>query len=188
MSQESPSTDKTIWTPKNIVSGVLLAMLLILLGVSIAHREYAEGLFIHATYYFLLVLVVCWLGTYLYVARDLRKSDVWDWVKENKIGIIIALIVTVISALAIHPALRVLSDEANLLGTSKNLFFSKTATFTTTGKYYYDNFWDAGVVIDRRPSLFPFLVSLLHVVRGYSHTNVFWFNLLVFPIFGVSSP
>src|ERR1039457_65976 len=183
MSQESPSTDKTIWTPKNIVSGVLLAMLLILLGVSIAHREYAEGLFIHATYYFLLVLVVCWLGTYLHVARDLRKSDVWDWVKENKIGIIIALIVTVISALAIHPALRVLSDEANLLGTSKNLFFSKTATFTTTGKYYYDNFWDAGVVIDRRPSLFPFLVSLVHVLRGYSYTNVFLLNLLVLPLF-----
>jgi hypothetical protein len=77
----------------------------------------------------------------------------------------------------------VLSDEANLLGTSKNFFFSKTATFTTTGKYYYDNFWDAGVVIDRRPSLFPFLVSLIHVLRGYSYTNVFWLNLLVLPAF-----
>ena len=39
------------------------------------------------------------------------------------------------------------------------------------------------MVIDRRPSLFPFLVSLIHVLRGYSYTNVFLFNLLVMPVF-----
>jgi 4-amino-4-deoxy-L-arabinose transferase-like glycosyltransferase len=180
---EPSNSDKTAWTPQAIALLILSSLLVILLGVSIAHSEYAEPLFIHSTYYFLMVLVVCWVGTYLHVARDLRKAAIWDWVKENKAGIIIALVVTVISGLAIHPALRVLSDEANLLGTSKNFFFSKTATFTTTGKYYYDNFWDAGVVIDRRPSLFPFLVSLIHVLRGYAYTNVFLLNLLVLPLF-----
>jgi hypothetical protein len=105
------------------------------------------------------------------------------WIKDNKIGILIALAVTLVAGFAIHPALRVLSDEANLLGTSKNFFFSKTATFTTTGKYYYDNFWDAGVVIDRRPSLFPFLVSFVHILRGYSFKNVFLFNLITLPLF-----
>jgi hypothetical protein len=183
MSLEPSTTQKTLWTPQNIALFVLPALLLTLLGISFARSEYAEPLFIHTTYYFLMVLVVCWAGTYLHVARDLRKATIWDWVKENKAGILIALVVTVVTGLAIHPALRVLSDETNLLGTSKNLFFSKTATFTTTGKYYYDNFWDAGVVIDRRPSLFPFLVSLIHVLRGYSYTNVFLLNLLVLPVF-----
>jgi 4-amino-4-deoxy-L-arabinose transferase-like glycosyltransferase len=79
--------------------------------------------------------------------------------------------------------LRVLADEANLLGTSKNFFFNKVATFTTSGKYYYDNFWDSGVVIDRRPPLFPFLVSLIHVVRGYSYTGPFVLNIVLMPIF-----
>ena len=178
----TPPTENA-WSLPTVVHWTLLLGLLALLGVSLAHREYAERMFIHATYYFLLVLVVAWIGTYFHVARDVRKPAVALWIKENKAGILVALLVTVVSALAIHPALRVLSDEANLLGTSKNLFFSKTATFTTTGKYYYDNFWDAGVVIDRRPSLFPFLVSLIHVLRGYSYTNVFLFNLLVMPIF-----
>ena len=181
-SEPTPSTEGASRLP-TVVHGILLIGLLGLLGVSLAHREYAEKMFIHATYYFLLVLVVAWVGTYLNIARDVRKPAIVAWIKDNRAGLLVALLVTVISALAIHPALRVLSDEANLLGTSKNLFFSKTATFTTTGKYYYDNFWDAGVVIDRRPSLFPFLVSLIHVLRGYSYTNVFLFNLLVMPIF-----
>lgn len=181
-SETAPPSKLPSWL-KTAVLITLAALLVILLVVSIAQRNYAEPLFIHATYYFLMVTVVSWAATYLYLARDVRAADVVAWIKDNKAGIITTLLVTTITALAVHPALRVLSDEANLLGTSKNFFFSKTATFTTTGKYYYDNFWDAGVVIDRRPSLFPFLVSLVHVVRGYSYTNVFLFNLAMLPVF-----
>ena len=174
---------KFFQTSQNIALVILPILLLTLLGISIFQRSYAEPLFIHATYYFLLVMVLCWAGTYLIAARHLTKIKMVHWVKENAAGILIALGITVITALAVHPALRVLADETNLLGTSKNFFFSKTATFTTTGKWYYDNFWDAGVVIDRRPPLFPFLVSLVHILRGYSCTNVFLLNLLVLPIF-----
>src|ERR1035437_5569101 len=166
MSKEAPTSDATFWTPRSVALVILPGLLLTLVVVSIAQRSYVEPLFIHATYYFLLLTVVCWAVAHLYLARDVRKADIVGWVKENKAGIIIAVAVTLIAGFAIHPALRVLADEANLLGTSKNFFFSKTATFTTTGKYYYDNFWDAGVVIDRRPSLFPFLVSFIHVLRG----------------------
>jgi len=175
--------NKSFWTARNIALGILPILLLTLLAVSISNRSYAEPLFIHTTYYFLLVMVLCWAGTYVIAARALTRATVVDWAKENKAGILIALILTVITGLAVHPALRVLSDETNLLGTSKNFFFSKAATFTTTGKWYYDNFWDAGVVIDRRPPLFPFLVSLIHVVRGYSYTNPFVLNLLILPLF-----
>ena len=183
MSQENSTSHKTVWTPQAIALWGLLGLPLALLTVSVVHREYCEPLFIHTTYYFFMAMVLCWAGTYLYAARDLRKDAILSWMKENKAGILIALIVTVITALAVHPALRVLADETNLLGTSKSFFFRKAATFTTTGRYYYDNFWDAGVVIDRRPALFPFLVSLIHVLRGYSYTNVFLLNLLVLPVF-----
>ncbi len=176
--------NKFAWTPQNIVLVLLPVLTLTLL---LGEGKYVEPMFIHSTYYFLLVLVAAWAIVYLRSVRDLTKAAVWEWVKENRAGIVMAMVITVITALAVHPALRILADETNLLGTSKNFFFSKTATFTTSGKYYYDNFWDAGVVIDRRPSLFPFLVSLVHVVRGYSYTNVFLFNLLVLPIFVLTS-
>jgi 4-amino-4-deoxy-L-arabinose transferase-like glycosyltransferase len=157
--------------------------LLLLLLLSIADLTTAQQLFVNTTYYFLMATLLCWAGTYLHGARDFRRDSVVAWVKENWPGLVIAFAVTVITGLAVEPALRMLSDEANLAGTAKNLFASKTATFTVSGKYYYDSFWDVDVAIDRRPTLFPFLVSLVHTVIGYSYKNVFLFNLLVLPAF-----
>ncbi|MBN1611167.1 MAG: glycosyltransferase family 39 protein [Polyangiaceae bacterium] len=170
-------------TPVKFALVLLPTVLLALLMVSVAQRSYAERLYVHTTYYFLMATVLCWAGTYLHAARDVRRAAIVTWLKENWPGLVIALVVTVIAGLAIHPALRVLSDEANLVGTSKNLFATKTATFTVSGKNYYDSYWDIDVVVDRRPPLFPFLVSLVHVLRGYSYKNVFLFNLMVLPAF-----
>jgi asparagine N-glycosylation enzyme membrane subunit Stt3 len=36
--------------------------------------------------------------------------------------------------------------------------------------------------MDRRPALFPFLVSLIHAVRGYSYTNAFHLNAILIPL------
>jgi len=161
---------------------VLLAQLG-LLALSLAEPSYIQPLFVHGTYYLLMVLVLCWIGIHLHAAGDTRQEAVLAWARENWPGLAVALVVTVVAWLAVHPALRVLSDEANLVGTSKNLFASKTATFTVSGKNYYDSYWDVDVAIDRRPALFPFLVSLIHALRGYSYENVFTLNLLVLPAF-----
>jgi hypothetical protein len=77
----------------------------------------------------------------------------------------------------------VLSDEANLVGTSKNLFASKAPTFTVSGKYYYGTYFDIDVAIDQRPALFPFLVSLVHALLGYQYANAFHLNLVLLPAF-----
>src|SRR4051812_29867816 len=175
--------NKPTLTPGKPALVVAPLALLALLGLGLAETSYAQWLFVHTTYFFLLTTVLCWAGTYLHAARDLRRETIVAWVKENWPGLVIALALTVIAWLAVHPALRILSDEANLVGTSKNLFSSRTATFTVSGKNYYDSYWDVDVAIDRRPALFPFLVSLVHVVRGYSYENAFLFNLLVLPLF-----
>jgi Dolichyl-phosphate-mannose-protein mannosyltransferase len=171
------------WTLGKSALALLPAALLILLAVSFIDPRTAQPLFVNTTYYFLMTTVLVWVGTYLHAARDLRWDAARAWVRENWPGLLVAFGVTVIAGFAVHPALRMLSDEANLVGTSKNFFASKTATFTISGKNYYDSYWDIDVVIDRRPPLFPFLVSLVHAVRGYSYENVFLLNLLVLPLF-----
>ena len=175
--------NKPLWTPGRIALALVPTVLLALLAVSVAQRSYAQTFFVHTTYYLLMATVLCWGGTYLHAARDVRREAVIAWVKENWPGLVIASVVTLVAWLAIHPALRVLSDEANLVGTSKNFFATKTATFTISGKNYYDSYWDIDVAIDRRPPLFPFLVSLVHVLCGYSYKNVFLFNLMLLPAF-----
>lgn len=165
---------------------VLLATaLMTLLAVSLSTSRYTEWLFIHTTYYLLLTTVLCWAGCYLHAARGVGQSAMVAWVKDNWPGLVLALILTVVAWHAVPPALRMLSDEANLVGTSKNLFSSQTATFTVSGKYYYDSYWDIDVAIDQRPSLFPFLVSLIHAAWGYSYENAFVLNLLLLPVFVV---
>ena len=159
------------------------AALLILLAVSVTDISTAQQWFVNSTYYFLMATVLCWVGTYLHAARDVRKGAIVDWAKENWPGLVIAAAVTLIAWQAVQPALRVLSDEANLVGTSKNFFTGRTATLTVSGKNYYDTYWDIDVIIDRRPTLFPFLVSLVHSALGYSYKNVFLFNLMVFPAY-----
>lgn len=175
------------WTASRLALVLLPTSLVLLLAVSAADVEKSQWLFVNTTYYFLMLTVLCWLGTYLYAARDLRREDILTWLKENWPGLAVALVVTLVASLAVEPALRMLSDEANLVGTSKNLFASKTATFTVSGKNYYDSYWDVDVAIDRRPALFPFLVSLVHTIVGYSFKNVFLFNLLVLPAFLVTA-
>ncbi len=175
--------NKPVWTPPRIALVLLPTTLVTLLVIGLAQPGYTEPLFVHTAYYFLMATVLCWAGTYLYAAREVRWATVVSWVRENWPGLVLALIVTVVAWLAIPPALRILSDEAGLVGTSKNLWASRTATFTVSGKYYYDSYWDIDVAVDQRPALFPFLVSLVHVLCGYSYKNVFLFNLMVLPAF-----
>ncbi len=175
--------NKPVWTPPKIALVLLPTALLALLAIGVAQPSYTEPLFVRTAYYFLMATVLCWAGTYLYAAREMRWAAAVTWVKENWPGLVIALGVTIVAGLAIHPALRILSDEAGLVGTSKNFWASRTAAFTVSGKYYYDSYWDIAVAVDPRPSMFPFLVSLVHVLFGYSYKNVFVFNLLVLPAF-----
>ncbi len=171
------------WTPYKLAIGLLPVGLLGLLVVSLGDLDTTRQLFVHTTYYFLLLTLACWVGTYLYAARDVCGSTLLRWVKENWPGLLIAALLTTAAALSVEPALRVLSDEANLVGTSKNLFSSQTATYTVSGKYYYDSYWDIDVAIDQRPTLFPFLISLVHAAVGYSYANAFLLNLMLLPAF-----
>ena len=93
-----------------------------LLGIGVADGSCGQWLFVHTTYYLLMATVLCWAGTYLHAARDVRRETAAAWLKENWPGLVVAFAVTAVAWHAIHPALRMLSDEANLVGTSKNLF------------------------------------------------------------------
>jgi hypothetical protein len=171
------------WTSGKIALVLLPTALLSLLVASVHDAGFAQALFVNGTYYFLLASVLCWAGLHLHAAGARPRATLGAWLKDNWPGLVVAGAVTLVVALAVEPALRVLSDEANLVGTSKNLFASKTATFTVSGKNYYDSYWDIDVAIDRRPTLFPFLVSLVHSACGYSYKNAFAVNLLLLPAF-----
>ncbi len=169
--------------PRTIALALLPLGAFILVLASLADLERCQKLFLGSTYYLHLALVLTWLALLVGKARPVSLARVRSLVAEDGPGIVIAATVTLFAALAIEPALRVLSDEANLVGISKNLFASKSPTFTLSGKHYYGNYWDVDVAIDQRPTLFPFFISLVHMLVGYSHENAFHLNLAVLPFF-----
>lgn len=156
-----------------------------LVGATLRHREWNEPFFAYSAYYALFAMLAVYAGVRLSGPRE--TPSLGTWAKENLAGILVTAMVSAVVLLDVAPGFRVLADEANLVGVSKNLFFHKTANFAVTGKWYFENYWNINQVTDRRPALFPFLVSLLHVVRGYHAENAFHLNAILFVLFVFSS-
>ncbi len=181
-----PAQDSAPRAPLHRNRWVLVSLPLLGAGLffgGMTEESWTERLFLDTSYYLLSAMIACWLGSYLYAARDCTAGTGRRWLRDNWPGLLIAGCVTLIASVAIEPALRVLSDEANLVGISKNLFSMKSPTYTVSGKYYYDTYWDVGLRIDQRPLAFPFFVSLFHTALGYQVENAFIFNLCILPVY-----
>lgn len=161
-----------------IVAGALLSR-------TVRHRELNEVYFVNSAYYVITAMLV------VYACIELSGLDSWitvrKWLFAHRGGLLVTALVSSVVLLAVAPAYRVLADEANLIGVSKNLFYQRTANFATTGKWYFENFWTLNLATDRRPALFPYLVSLLHVLRGYHPENGFHLNAILFVMFVFAS-
>ncbi|HXN34331.1 MAG TPA: hypothetical protein VN894_20860, partial [Polyangiaceae bacterium] len=167
------------------LAAVSLLVTAVLVGLTLRHPAWNELFFIHSAYYVLLALVLVYVGVKLYGLGESPSPR--DWIKENVAGIAVTAVVSTIVLLAVTPSFRVLADEANLVGVSRNLYYKQTADFAVTGKHYFENFVGLNEVSDRRPALFSFLVSLLHVVRGYHAENSFHLNAILLVLFVFSS-
>jgi 4-amino-4-deoxy-L-arabinose transferase-like glycosyltransferase len=151
-----------------------------LVGFTLRRPELNEPLFVQSTYYVLSTLLLLYAG--LHLAKPDRVPAA-TWLKENRAGLAVTLLISWVVLSAVAPSFRVLADEANLVGVSKNLFFRHTANFAVSGKWYFENYWDVSLATDRRPALYPFLVSLLHLARGYHVENAFHLNAILFVLF-----
>jgi len=156
-----------------------------LLSMTVRHKELNEVYFVNSAYYVITAMFV------VYAAIELSglgsRSAVRQWMLYHRGGLIVTALVSFVVVLTVTPAYRVLADEANLIGVSRNLFYQRTANFATTGKWYFENFWPLNLATDRRPALFPYLVSLLHVLRGYHPENGFHLNAILFVMFVFAS-
>jgi 4-amino-4-deoxy-L-arabinose transferase-like glycosyltransferase len=60
---------------------------------------------------------------------------------------------------------------------------NKTVLNSTMAKYYYGNINSINQEVDKRPLVFPFLISLLHTVFGFHYQNGFALNFIVMFLF-----
>jgi len=77
------------------------------------------------------------------------------------------------------PRFKVLADETNLIGISMAMYQSKQAVLPLKGVDLDYRKPDYTTTIDKRPLLYPLLVSFVHSLRGYSPSNGFILNFIL---------
>ncbi len=71
---------------------------------------------------------------------------------------------------------KILADEIVLLGTSQNMHLGRDVGYGVRATDVRGPFDLLQSLLDKRPLLYPFLVSVLHDWTGYRSANAFWLN------------
>ncbi len=153
-------------------SGVALASLAAGLSPS---RVQSGTLFESASYYFIFTLFFLWSWRVISLYATAFKNRL---VRHYPI-LLLAVVLTALIYVSSPPRFKVLADETNLIGVSMMMHEKRSATLPIEGVHTDYRNSDFLTVPDKRPVLFPFLVSIVHALRGYAATNGFILNFAV---------
>lgn len=78
---------------------------------------------------------------------------------------------------------KIVMDEVVLGGTAMTMHFERQVAVPVRGYEYGGNFDSYSTFVDKRPLLFPFLVSAVHDLTGYRVQNALWLNVVITPLF-----
>jgi len=157
--------------------------LLVLIGVALfsisagflPNRVQAQSLFASSSYYFILILFFLWLTRIVSFYRVRFKERFL----RHYLALLLSVVLTMLIFISSPPRFKVLADETNLIGTSMMMHQDRTTVLPLEGistDYRSSNYL---TIVDKRPILFPFLVSVVHSLSGYAPTNGFILNFLV---------
>lgn len=71
---------------------------------------------------------------------------------------------------------KIVADEVVLQSTARQMHFHREASVVLRGYDYAGNFTPMGTYVDKRPLVFPFLLSLVHDFTGYRPANAHVLN------------
>ncbi|NLO91335.1 MAG: hypothetical protein GX410_05020 [Elusimicrobia bacterium] len=175
------TAEKNPWRRPLLVLGSSMA----LTGAILLYSLGGEGSFLRArallnntSYYFMAALCACWVYALLRVLDKAGRQPIRECLSVNKWGIAAALALSALIFVSVKPQIRVLSDEANLVGVSKSMFMAHKSNILTQARWVDGEFVVARTVPDKRPMLFPFAINILHVFTGYRMANAYALNFI----------
>ncbi len=135
----------------------------------------ARWLFEHGAFYFLAVLVAAWaLKGWTVYGHHLKK-----WGPQRLAALMLAAVLTVLIFIHAPPRFKILADESNLVGVSMMMHSARIAAVPIEGFVSDQRQAEITTAPDKRPLLFPFLVSVIHSLIGYSPSNGLLLNFIV---------
>ena len=137
-------------------------------------EQWLIGSFHHTGFYFVTISVFLWLV----VLVKFIYGNVLPFLKKHYPGLLLSLVLISLVFTTSPPYFKILADESNLIGASMSMHRNKTTSFPYQGlNLDFEEFKPASFV-NKRPILFPFIVSIFHSVLGYSAYNGFIVNFI----------
>ena len=160
---------------KNIVLLLIFTVISIYIGFFAFDKN--EMFFIYGNYVFYFISITFFIWAYLLIDFLIcNKSKLLKFIDSHKSAIFTSGIFVALFFFISPPEYRILADEANLLSTSKSLYeknnvFVSIEEIELLGEKQYFSF-----SMDKRLVFFPYVLHLIHCIKGYSPNNVYIVN------------
>jgi hypothetical protein len=158
---------------KQIIVLLIVICASILAGI-LPSKKYILILFEYTGYYFVFIAFFLWVA-YLF---KYYFSKLKSLLRNHYDGLLLSAVLIVLIFCIAPPKFKVLSDETNLVGISMAMYQSKKASLPLRGFNVDFQKPEYFSKIDKRPILYPLLVSFVHTLRGYSAYNGFVVNFI----------
>ena len=131
----------------------------------------------HASgFYLLFASFVYW--TYLSLPRQFNNTLLLLFIRQHGWVLLLFIVVVALMFLASPLQFRVLADETNLLGVANSMYQEHSFSNRTSALYYFNQQHKLDSEWGIRPNLFPFLIYVMHSIKGYSAYNGFAVNAI----------
>jgi hypothetical protein len=126
-------------------------------------------------YWTMPVVIALW-GWALVVRWRSERWSVGALLRRHGAGVAVALAATAVCFVLVPPVMRVQFDETSLASVAQNMHEQRSALLTTGAVPFDGGLMRLENMVDKRPPLFAFLVSVLHDVTGERLANAFVVN------------
>ena len=157
--------------PAAIHTLYFLSILAVALIPALLGKEQQKISFIYLSYWIQAGVILWWF-------HSMFKNLKWLIHKELAIAGLIALFASILVHLSFDHALKINSDEANLLSVARSLFHTHTPWNVIEAKSYFNFFVPVTKELAVRPIGFPFIIQIFHLLFGPTPTSAFFANAL----------
>lgn len=162
-----------IKTSKSIKILFIISILAVYFGFFAFDSAQMENFYINYAHFFVGICLSIWI----YKSSQLfSKCVIFNFIKNNKYSLFFSFFLVIILFSSCKSDLRMLADETNLIGTSKGIFNYNKSILDLAQIKINDDYYLLKSKIDKRPLLYPFLLSIIHNIIGYSINNSYILN------------
>jgi len=166
--------NKLIW---KIIIGILSCVVALLLPYVILSSSECVHLVRYYGYWGIAFTFICFL---YFLFRRLAAPSIWrQWLLAHRWGLISALAVTVFFQAHEKHEMKILFDEFVINLTAMEMHYYQEAVGTSITHHYEGYTFPTKKMVDKRPILFPFVVSLVHSATGFRVENVYYLNAVL---------